>query len=91
MSPATRAALSTAGRIGALTRWSQTPDRTAATAPARAAFNSKWERQVREKYPDLDEEAVRKLADAAKRLHFARLGWRSGAARRAKAAGTTPE
>ncbi len=33
-------------QIAAHVRWARTPDRTAATAPARAAFDARFEREV---------------------------------------------
>jgi hypothetical protein len=73
------------GRIGAYRRWATTPDRAAATEPARAAFRSKFEREVD---PDglLTPEKRAELAEYARKAHFARLGRRSGQARR-RAAG----
>ena len=62
------------GRIGAHQRWSQIKpeDRTAATAPARAAFMARFEDAA-------DPEAARKA-------YFLRLAAKSAEARRKKAA-----
>lgn len=70
-------------------RWSKTVDpeaRTAATAPALAARMRQWEDQVD---PDrqLDPDERDRLVTEAKSAHFAELGRRSAAARRARAEG----
>lgn len=72
-------------QIAAHTRWAHTADRSAATAPARAAFIARFERLV-------DPEGVlppaerRKRAESAKKAHMLRLAVASAAARRRKAA-----
>jgi hypothetical protein len=63
---------SLAGRIGALESWARTEDRSARTAPARAAFNARFDA-----YPD---------PVAARKAYFARLALASAKARRKKAA-----
>jgi hypothetical protein len=68
--PAVRSAVS---RIGGYEKWAQTTDRTAATKPAREAFNKRFEQ-----YPD---------PEAARKAYFARLALASAKARR-KAATT---
>ncbi|WP_084143610.1 hypothetical protein [Amycolatopsis taiwanensis] len=64
-------------------RWSQCDDRAAATAPARAAFNDRWERQVD---PDAvlepHERAIR--AEHAKKAHFTAMAMKSAKARARK-------
>ncbi|HEX6940749.1 MAG TPA: hypothetical protein VF158_15135 [Longimicrobiales bacterium] len=71
----------------ALSRWAHVQDRTAATAPARAAADQRFERLVD---PDgvlpPDERARR--AEAARRAHYRRMAARSAEvrARRAQAA-----
>ena len=74
-------------RLAAHERWANTPDRTAATAPARAAALERFEHQVD---PDgkLDPAVRAKLAENARRAHFTRLAYLSAKARRrSKAAG----
>ena len=68
-------------RLAAHTRWARTPDRTAATAVARAAFLDRFDRQVD---PDdtLDPETRARLAANARSAHFARLALASARARR---------
>lgn len=80
-----REEMATRGRIGAYTRWSRTPDRVAATEPARRAFFSKFEVQVD---PDgvLSPEKRAELVEYARKAYFAQLGRRSGLARRKAAA-----
>lgn len=60
------------GRIGAHESWARTPDRSARTAPARAAAMARFEQQVD---PDgvlsPGERAVR--AEHARKAHFQRL------------------
>jgi hypothetical protein len=68
-------------RIAAHERWARAPDRSAATAPARAALLAKFEQQVD---PDgalsPDERAIR--AEHARKAHFASLALRSARGRR---------
>lgn len=73
-------------QIAAHESWARTADRSARTAPARAALMAKFERQVD---PDgiLDpaERALR--ADHARKAHYARIALRSARTRRRKADG----
>lgn len=68
-------------RLGGLTRWSKTSDRSAATQPGRTAFNARFEREVD---PDgvlsPEERAIR--ADAARRAYYTRLALQSASSRR---------
>lgn len=72
MTPEERTAKSLGGQIGANRRWAHEPDRTAATAKARAAFLSKFEQEA-------DPEGVLPIAERLRRAenlrkaHFARL------------------
>lgn len=72
-------------RIAAHTKWANTADPTAATAPARKAFLDRFEKQV-------DPDGVLKPAERARRAeharkaHFARMALKSAQARRARAA-----
>jgi hypothetical protein len=67
--------------IAAHTRWARTADRTAATAPARAAAADRWLRQVD---PDgvLDPVERVQRAESLKSAHFRRLALASAQARR---------
>jgi hypothetical protein len=64
---------STVARIAAFTSWSHTEDRSARTAPARAALEEKF---LREAGGDP------KRAEAARRAYYLRLGRKSAQARR---------
>ena len=72
-----------AARIAVHSSWASTPDRAARTAPARAAFNKRFEDEVD---PDRvlpeDERAIR--AEHARRAHYLRLALKSANARRAR-------
>lgn len=74
-------------RAAAYTRWAGTEDRTAATAPARAAAMERFERQVD---PDgsLDPVERARRADFARKAHFTKLALRSAQSRRKAAAAT---
>lgn len=75
-----------AASIAANTRWSREPDRTAATSPARAAFEARFDDEVDPGRVLAPAERARR-ADAARRAYFMRLALRSAQARRAR---TTP-
>jgi hypothetical protein len=72
------------GRLAAETSWANTVDPSARTAPARAAFLDRFERQVD---PDgvLDPADRVRRAEHARKAHFARLALRSAQARRRRA------
>jgi hypothetical protein len=54
---------------------------------ARAAFASSFEKTIRERFPDLDDEVeIARRADALRRLHYAKLAFRSAQARRKRSA-----
>ena len=74
------------GAIGAARRWSRTPDRSGATAPARAAFASKFEREVRDEFPSATDEQVATMAECRRREFYLRLAAKSVASRKRKAA-----
>ena len=63
---------STAARVAALTRWSQEPDRRAATNSARTAAFARFERQVDPEGTLSPEERYRR-AKLAQRAHMIRL------------------
>jgi hypothetical protein len=81
-SPAERALHS---RAASHVRWSREPDRTEATAPARAGLQAKFEKQVD---PDglLDPTERAKRAESARKAYYADLTRRSIAARRRRKA-----
>lgn len=86
--PATPTERTLHAKVAAHAKWSKTADLAAATAPARRAFDERFEREVD---PDgqlsADERARR--ADHARRAYFARLALRSAQSRRKAAALTT--
>lgn len=63
------------GRIGAYTKWARTPDRSAATAPARSAFLRRFEVEV-------DPEGSLSEAERARRAHFAMRAYMADLSRR---------
>lgn len=63
------------GRVGAYESWGRTPDRTARTAPARAALRERFLTQA-------GGDPLR--AEALWRAHFARLALKSAQTRRAR-------
>jgi hypothetical protein len=71
------------GRIGALVQWSRTPDKAAHTAPARAAFLSRFEREV-DPDGELDPGERARRAEYARKAYFARLAFASAKARAGK-------
>ena len=67
--------------IAANTRWANETDRTAATSPARAAFNRRFEDEVDpDRRLSLVERARR--ADSARKAYFMRLALKSARSRR---------
>jgi len=81
---------SLAARIAAHDSWAQTPDRSARTAPARAALLAKFERDVD---PDgvLAPAERRRRAESARRAHYTRMALRSAQARRRTSAAKSDE
>lgn len=73
-------------RIAAYKRWSKEPDRPAATAPARAAFLSGFEKQVDPDGTLAPEERARR-AECARKAHFLKMALRSAQARARKDGG----
>lgn len=71
-----------AASVAAHTKWSRTPDRAAATAPAREAFQARF---IREVDPDgaLDPATRDRLVASARKAYFQRLALASAKARRA--------
>jgi hypothetical protein len=71
-------------KLAAHERWANTTDRTAATAPGRAAFTATFERQVD---PDSTMEPAERArrVESARKAYYARLALKSAQARRARA------
>jgi hypothetical protein len=72
-------------QLAAHTRWANTDDPVEATAPARKAFNDRFEKQVD---PDgvLDPEERARRAESARKAHFTRMAFKSARARQEAAA-----
>lgn len=72
---------SLAARISAHESWAHTPDRTARTAPARAALMKRFEREVD---PDgtLAPDELARRAEHARKAYFLRLALKSARSRR---------
>lgn len=73
-------------RIAAHEKWAATPDRSAATAPARKAFADRFVREAAERFPDLPASALPPLAENLRKAFYTRLALRSAEARRARKA-----
>jgi len=73
-------------RLAAYVQWSKTPDRVARTQAARDGFMRKFEDEV-DPERRLPEEQRQKMAEAARRAFYVRMGRASGKARAAKKAG----
>ena len=71
----------------ALSRWAHEPDRSGATAPARAAFLAKFELEV-DPEGRLDPDERRRRAVTARKAHMVRLALGRAVAREAKKSAT---
>jgi hypothetical protein len=74
------------GRLGGLTSWANTPNRSARTAPAVRANPSSIEwhlaRLDAERFADATDQQKLEAAEAARRAYFARMAYKSAKARR---------
>ena len=72
-------------KLAAAERWGRTPDRTAATAPARAGLRAKFAREID---PDgtLEPAVLEMRVDSLVRAHMLRMSLAAKAARAAKSA-----
>lgn len=68
-------------RVGAHASWAKTPDRTARTAPARAALMERFEREV-DPDGELDPVERGRRAEHARKAYFTKLSLQSAQARR---------
>lgn len=68
-------------QIAAAERWGRTPDRSAATAPARAGLRAKYAREV-DPNGTLDPAEVERRVDSLMRAHMLRMTLAAKAARR---------
>ncbi|MGO1317129.1 MAG: hypothetical protein ACTMIR_08860 [Cellulomonadaceae bacterium] len=81
MSTVTEAERRLRASIAAHESWAQTPDRSARTAPARAALNARFEQQVDPDGLLLPDERARR-AEHARKAYFQRLALKSARSRR---------
>ena len=72
-------------RLAAHVQWSRTPDRTARTQAMRDGLQAKFEKQVDPAGIYTPEQRA-KMAEAARKVYYIRLGRASGKARRERAA-----
>lgn len=68
------------GRLGGLTT-SAAYDSRERTAAGRASFARSFEAKVRAEFPDIEDDEVERRAGALRKLHYARMGLASAAAR----------
>lgn len=73
-------------QLAAHTSWAKTENRSARTAPARAALDAKFEREVDPEGTLPPAERAKRAANARK-AYFARLALKSAQARRARKGG----
>ncbi|WP_082951848.1 hypothetical protein [Mycobacterium sp. 852002-51057_SCH5723018] len=76
------------GSLGGHTSWARTKDRSARTAPGRAASppsDSYWEQQV-DPAGEMSDSDRRKAAQNAKKAHYQRMAWKSAQVRQARKA-----
>jgi hypothetical protein len=77
-------------QIAAHTSWANTPDRTARTAPARAAAEMRFERMV-DPEGILPPEARSRMAESQRKAYFKQLALKSAQVRKTRAvAGSRP-
>lgn len=68
-------------QIAAATRWGRTPDRTAATAPARAGLRAKFAREI-DPSGTLEPAELERRVDSLVHAHMLRMSLRAKASRR---------
>ena len=73
--PLTASQRSQRARLAAQTRWGRTPDRTAATAPARDKFTRMFADQVDAEFPDAAPEQRAALIESRRSAYFTRLAY----------------
>lgn len=71
-------------RLASHTSWARTEDRSARTAPARRAFDERFERQV-DPGGVLDPAERARRAESARSAHFTRMALKSAQSRRRRA------
>jgi hypothetical protein len=68
-------------KIAAHSRWAR-EDPAANAARAQAGLDARFDREVREEFPDLPEAEIARRVEHAKKAHFTRLALKSVQARR---------
>lgn len=76
--------LSLRARLAALTRWS-TEDPRPTAERAQRGLRARFERETRERFPNLPGDELARRAEAAFKAHMARLAFASSKARAARA------
>lgn len=71
-------------QVAAHTSWANTPDRAQRTAAGRHAALNRFERAVREQYPDLSDAEVVVRAEHAKKAFYLKMALRSAQVRAAR-------
>lgn len=71
-------------RLAVQTSWANTLDPTSRTAKARAAADTRFERQARELHPDATDEQIARVAKHLRSAHFSRMALASAKARAKK-------
>jgi hypothetical protein len=76
-------------QMGAETLWAKTPksQRSVISAPGRLAAEARFERDVREQFPDLPDDEVIQLAQNARKAFYRGIQLKSAKTRAARAAG----
>lgn len=69
-------------RIAAADRWGHTPDRAAATQPARAGLRAKFAREVLATSPHASAEELARRTDDLMRAHMLRMSLKAAQSRR---------
>jgi hypothetical protein len=77
-------------QMGANALWAKTEDRSAVSAPGRAAADARFEKQVREQFPHLPDDEVIKRALNLRSAFYAGIQLKSAKTRAARAAGKAP-
>lgn len=70
-------------QMGAHALWAKTEDRSAISAPGREAAEARFERQVREQFPNLPDDEVMKRALNARAAFYAQIQLKSAKTRAA--------
>lgn len=72
-------------QMGAHALWAKTEDRSAVSAPGRAAAEARFEKQVRAQFPHLPDDEIAKRAASARKAFYAEIQLKSAQTRAARA------